>query len=97
MARTRMQRTKPRLIDAGYLYSSDQEEFLPGVVCVGAAIRDQAGAVIGGISASMPTMRASKEHLALVRDEVMAATRALSIEFGASANERPKAQPKAAS
>ncbi|MBC7855819.1 MAG: MMPL family transporter [Pirellulaceae bacterium] len=26
MARTRLQRTKPRLVDAGYLYSSDQEE-----------------------------------------------------------------------
>jgi len=39
-------------------YAIDREEFLPGVICVGAAIRDQAGTVIGAISASTPTMRA---------------------------------------
>ena len=75
-------------------HAVDNEEYLPGVSCIGAAIRDQAGTVIGGISASMPMMRASKEHLALVRDEVIAATRALSIEFGhpaAQAGERPPA------
>jgi IclR family acetate operon transcriptional repressor len=43
-------------------YAIDREEFLPGVICVGAAIRDQAGTVIGGISASTPAMRASDEH-----------------------------------
>ena len=57
---------------------------LPGVVCVGAAIRDQAGTVIGAISASTPTMRATEEHIALMRDEIATATRALSAEFGAS-------------
>ncbi|HEY1310487.1 MAG TPA: IclR family transcriptional regulator [Pseudolabrys sp.] len=64
-------------------YAIDREEFLPGVICVGAAIRDQAGTVIGAISASTPSMRASEEHVALMRDEVAAATRALSAEFGA--------------
>src|SRR6202166_1119685 len=63
-------------------YALDQEEFLPGVICVGAAIRDQAGTVIGAISASTPTMRATEEHIALMRDEISAATRALSAEFG---------------
>src|SRR5215813_4388170 len=63
-------------------YAIDREEFLPGVICVGAAIRDQAGTVIGAISASTPTMRASDEHIALMRDEIVAATRALSTEFG---------------
>jgi len=75
-------------------HAVDNEEYLPGVTCIGAAIRDQAGTVIGGISASMPMMRATKEHLASVRDEVIAATRALSIEFGhpaAQAGERPPA------
>jgi IclR family acetate operon transcriptional repressor len=64
-------------------YAVDHEEFLPGVICVGAAIRDQAGTVIGAISASTPTMRATEEHVALMRDEIVAATRALSAEFGA--------------
>jgi IclR family acetate operon transcriptional repressor len=63
-------------------YAIDREEFMPGVICIGAAIRDQAGTVIGAISASTPTMRASEEHVARIRDEVNAATRALSAEFG---------------
>lgn len=63
-------------------YAIDREEFLPGVICVGAAIRDQAGTVIGAISASTPTMRASEEHIALMCAEISAATRALSAEFG---------------
>lgn len=69
-------------------YAIDREEFLPGVICVGAAIRDQAGTVIGAISASTPTMRATEEHVALMRDEIVAATRALSAEFG-----EPSSQP----
>jgi IclR family acetate operon transcriptional repressor len=73
-------------------YALDREEFLPGVICVGAAIRDQAGTVIGAISASTPAMRASEEHVALMRDEIAAATRALSAEFGA-----PNAQAAVAS
>ncbi|HEY4141861.1 MAG TPA: IclR family transcriptional regulator [Pseudolabrys sp.] len=63
-------------------YAIDREEYLPGVVCVGAAIRDQAGTVIGAISASTPAMRATEEHIGLMRDEISAATRALSAEFG---------------
>ena len=63
-------------------YAIDREEYLPGVICVGAAIRDQAGTVIGAISASTPTMRATDEHIALMRKEIGAATRALSAEYG---------------
>lgn len=63
-------------------YAMDREEYLPGVICVGAAIRDQAGTVIGAISASTPTMRATDEHIARMREEITAAARALSAEFG---------------
>ena len=73
-------------------YAIDREEFLPGVICVGAAIRDQAGTVIGAISASTPTMRATDEHIALMRDEIAAATRALSAEFGEPASRAGSAQ-----
>jgi IclR family acetate operon transcriptional repressor len=73
-------------------FAVDCEEFQPGVTCIGAAIRDHAGAVVGAISASTPGMRASDEHLALMREEVMAAARALSAELGEpSAQERPQA------
>ena len=44
-------------------FAMDREEFQPGVICVGAAIRDHAGAVVGAISASAPAMRATEEHL----------------------------------
>jgi IclR family acetate operon transcriptional repressor len=71
-------------------YAVDREEYLPGVICVGAAIRDQAGTVIGAISASTPLMRASDEHIAMMRNEITAATRALSAEFG-----EPSSQPNA--
>ncbi len=76
-------------------YAIDREEFLPGVICVGAAIRDQAGTVIGAISASTPAMRATDEHIALMRDEIVAATRALSAEFG-DPNSQSSAQQSAA-
>jgi IclR family acetate operon transcriptional repressor len=76
-------------------FAFDREEFLPGVICVGAAIRDQAGAVVGAISASMPTMRATDEHIAKVRDEVIAATRALSAEFGEPGSQNQPSQNQA--
>jgi IclR family acetate operon transcriptional repressor len=63
-------------------YAMDDEEYQPGVICVGAAIRDHKGAVVGAISASTPTMRASDAHLALVREEIVSAVRALSAELG---------------
>lgn len=64
-------------------YAVDREEFQPGVVCVGAAIHDHTGAGIGSISASTPTMRADDKHLALMREQVIAAARELSSELGA--------------
>jgi IclR family acetate operon transcriptional repressor len=63
-------------------YSMDREEFAPGVICVGAAIRDQAGTVIGAISASTPTMRATEEHLGLMRKEILGAARSMCALFG---------------
>ncbi len=69
-------------------FALDREEHLPGVICVGAAIRDQTGTVIGAISASTPSMRATEAHINLMRDEIVAATRALSAQFG-----EPNAQP----
>jgi IclR family acetate operon transcriptional repressor len=63
-------------------HAVDHEEYQPGVACVGAAIRNHLGAVVGAISVSAPTQRVSEAHLARMRDSVMAAARALSAEFG---------------
>jgi len=63
-------------------HALDREEFQPGVICVGAAIRDHLGAVVGAISASAPTLRATEPHLNAMRDAVMASARALSAELG---------------
>jgi IclR family acetate operon transcriptional repressor len=72
-------------------YAMDDEEYQPGVICVGAPIRDHNGAVVGAISASTPTMRANNDHLALVREQVVSAVRALSAELGAhGANTTPR-------
>ena len=72
-------------------FAIDREEFQPGVVCVGSAIRDHVGAVVGAISASAPAMRATEEHLALMRKEVIAATNALSAELGEPGSLKPLA------
>jgi IclR family acetate operon transcriptional repressor len=71
-------------------YAVDDEEYQPGVICIGAPIRDHNGAVVGAISASTPTMRAKDDHLTLVREQVTAAVRALSAELGEYGS-RPRA------
>ena len=76
-------------------YAMDDEEYQPGVICIGAAIRDHNGAVVGAISASTPTMRASDEHLTLVREQVTAAVRALSAELGLPGSQSPASRPNA--
>lgn len=77
-------------------YSMDREEILPGVICIGAAIRDQAGTVIGAISASTPTMRATEEHLGLMRSEIVGAARAMSALFGEQSTQPAVELPQAA-
>jgi IclR family acetate operon transcriptional repressor len=71
-------------------YAVDDEEYLPGVICIGAAIRDHAGGIVGSISASTPAMRADDKHLSLMREQVIEAARSLSAEFGYAAS-RPVA------
>jgi IclR family acetate operon transcriptional repressor len=63
-------------------YAIDREEFQPGVVCVGVAIRDHAGAVIGSISSSMPAMRATANSVESVKTAVKACAMAISERLG---------------
>lgn len=63
-------------------YAADLEEFQPGVTCVGAAVRDHSGAVIGSISCSMPTMRADAENFDRATEAVRNCASALSENLG---------------
>ncbi|MFG1321105.1 IclR family transcriptional regulator [Xanthobacter autotrophicus] len=74
-------------------YATDNEEFQPHVVCVGAAIRDHVGTVVGSLSVSAPTMRADAAHLDLMRCEIVNAANSLSSELGNSGVSDEKAVP----
>jgi IclR family transcriptional regulator, acetate operon repressor len=63
-------------------YATDREEYQPGVICIGAPIRDYTGAVVGSLSASAPLMRATDQHLDVIRQEIVSATTMLSRELG---------------
>jgi IclR family transcriptional regulator, acetate operon repressor len=78
-------------------FAVDREEFQPGVICLGAAIRDHAGAVVGSISVSSPVFRATPEYLDQIRVHLIAATDELSMELGApGATLRGSVKPVAA-
>jgi IclR family transcriptional regulator, acetate operon repressor len=74
-------------------FAIDREEFHPGVICIGAAIRDYTGAVVGAISVSTPTMRGTDDHLLRMREDVVAACNALSGELGESGSLLPLGAP----
>lgn len=64
-------------------FSIDREEFRLGVICLGAAIRDHAGAVVGSISVSLPAFRATQDYLDQIKVHLIAVTDELSAELGA--------------
>ncbi len=64
-------------------FSIDREEFRPGVICLGAAIRDHAGAVVGSISVSAPAFRSTPDYIEQMTVHLIAAADELSIELGA--------------
>ena len=73
-------------------FSMDREEFQPGVICVGSAIRDHLGAVIGSIGCSMPQMRAGDDILDKTKQAVRECARVLSELLG-SPKDSPAEQP----
>jgi IclR family acetate operon transcriptional repressor len=64
-------------------FAIDREEFQLGVICLGAAIRDHAGAVVGSISVSSPVFRAASAYLDQIKVHLVAAADELSTELGA--------------
>lgn len=59
-------------------YALDDEEFQPGVYCIGCAVRNMTGGVIASISCSMPKMRATRAQQGAVRRHVIECARNLS-------------------
>jgi IclR family acetate operon transcriptional repressor len=70
-------------------YSMDREEFQPGVVCVGCAIRDHLGAVIGSIGCSMPEMRAGDDLVDMTKNAVHECAKTLSELLGSPKDSLP--------
>jgi IclR family acetate operon transcriptional repressor len=54
-------------------YAVDAEERLPGVVCVGAPIRDSTGTVVAAISISGPKLRFGRNRIPTLADAVVEA------------------------
>ncbi len=63
-------------------YAEDREEFQPGVLCIGTAIRDHAGAVVASLSVSIPTMRATEAVVEDITIRVKSAAAEASRELG---------------
>ncbi|MFC7644195.1 IclR family transcriptional regulator [Streptosporangium lutulentum] len=64
-------------------YALDDEENLPGILCVAAPVFDHTGQVLGGISISGLAMDMSMEDLERFAPEVVAAAREVSLALGA--------------
>jgi len=63
-------------------YGFDDEENEIGIRCVGAAIRDHTGAVVGGISASTLAMEHTMDQLAALGPRVLGAADTVSTALG---------------
>lgn len=68
-------------------YAMDREEYQPGMICIGSAVRDQQGAVVAAVSASTSLARATDAHIKLICDEVVGTAQALSLELGEPSTE----------
>lgn len=75
-------------------FAIDREEYQPGVICVGAAIRDLTGAVIGSFSCSLPTMRADEKELQSIETEVKETAEIISANLGGTVAQETETQLK---
>jgi IclR family acetate operon transcriptional repressor len=66
-------------------YAVDNEERIPGVVCVAAPIRDQSGAVVAAISISGPSLRITSRRIPVLGREVVDVADEASVAMGAPA------------
>jgi IclR family transcriptional regulator, blcABC operon repressor len=80
----RVEELQPRLAAVReHGYALDDEETALGMVCVGAAVRDDAGETVGAVAASMAKGARSKRDLAADAVEVRGLAERISRAFGA--------------
>jgi DNA-binding IclR family transcriptional regulator len=63
-------------------YAFEDEEFIEGVVCIAAPVRDDGGEVIGAVSVSGPCVRFTKEIAIGFAEQVMAIADSVSYSIG---------------
>lgn len=83
---TELKKELERVRAAGY--AVDDQEFLNGVRCVSAPIKDSHGTTVAGISVSGPSFRIDSVRLSMLADAVQAAAISVSEELGFP-SERP--------
>ncbi|MGI9380940.1 MAG: IclR family transcriptional regulator [Methyloligellaceae bacterium] len=67
-------------------YAIDREEYQHGVMCIGTAIRNYTGAVLGSVGCCLPVMRANPDYLERIRFNVMRCAATISEKLGQSDN-----------
>lgn len=63
-------------------YAVDDEENEPGIVCVGAPVRDDVGTVVAALSVSGPSVRIRPDQIPKLGTQVMAAARRMTETLG---------------
>jgi DNA-binding IclR family transcriptional regulator len=63
-------------------YSIDNEEFEPGLKCIGAPVRNYSGKVVGAISMAGPAFRLTKPNVTRLSGTVIQTADELSEELG---------------
>lgn len=75
-------------------YAVDDEEFQPGVVCIGAAVHGLDGQAVAAVSCSLPTLRADRRNVARVRALVRDCARQISDRLGHRAAAPVRSHPR---
>ncbi len=74
-------------------YAVDDEERVPGVICIGVPIRDHSGGVVAAISISGPAFRIQEHGIHAMAGLVIAAAADASARLGADGISRPVRDP----
>ena len=68
-------------------FALDHQEFLPGVMSIGTALRDYSGTVLGSLGCTFPHDRGSEDHLEGLKVAIKDCVGSLATKFGRPASE----------